>query len=394
MTDSEQNQNELKLRKHQKRLARWFAFLHWLAGPFVRHKFNYSYDSLENIKGPYLLLCNHNVDWDPIFVGLAAKHQIYFVATENVLRKKLGAWFLKTFFDPVIITKGRSGARSSMEMLKLLKRGWNVALFAEGNRSFDGITGEIPAATGKLARRSGASLVTYRIEGGYLSQPRWSTTLRRGKLTGKCIHIYTPEELQQMTDGEVQSAIEADLHEDAWETQRRERIPFRGKKQALGMESTLYACPACQSFGSLKSDDSGISCSCGLRAELTELGFLKLQNGTETTVADWNRQQKQLLRRVLESPGEQALFSDKVSLGVVNGHEIPEMHSAGIAAYTDRVELDGKILPPGAISGAAIFSRNVLTLHLSESGEQYEIRGNTAFNALKYYDFYKMTHKE
>ena len=70
-----------------------------------------------------------------------------------------------------------------MAVMRRLRKGGSVAIFAEGNRSFNGLTGDILPATGKLARSSGASLVTFRFSGGYLSSPRWcGSRVRRTSL--------------------------------------------------------------------------------------------------------------------------------------------------------------------------------------------------------------------
>ena len=94
------------------------------------------------------------------------------------------------------------------------------------NCSFNGVTGEIPPATGKLAKAAGASLITYRFEGGFLSQPRFSVKARKGKITGHLVHIYKPEELKTMSDEQMNEAIKRDLYEDAYAVQDEKMIPY------------------------------------------------------------------------------------------------------------------------------------------------------------------------
>ena len=107
------------------------------------------------------------------------------------------------------------------EILAKLRDGRNVALFPEGNRSFNGLSGDFPPATGKLVKKSGATLVTYRLHGGYLTTPRWSTSLRKGKLWGEIAGIYSPEKLKAMTEDEVNRAIRHDLFVDAYADQKK-----------------------------------------------------------------------------------------------------------------------------------------------------------------------------
>ena len=74
--------------------------------------------------------------------------------------------------------------------------------------------------TGKLVRNSGATLVTYRLEGNYLSAPRWGKGTRRGKINARLVGVYPPEELKKMKPDEITALINKDIFEDAWERQK------------------------------------------------------------------------------------------------------------------------------------------------------------------------------
>ena len=238
--EKQRKKQERATRREMRRYRRAFAFFRFVLKPFLRRKFGYRYDDLSKIEGPYLLLANHNTEFDPMFVGLATKKQLFFVASEHIMRKGFGTWFLTRYFHPIIHRKGKDGAKSVFSILKTLRSGSSVALFAEGNRSFDGVTGPIAEATGKMAKAAGVPVVTFRFEGGFLTQPRFSTNVRKGRMYGRLVHVYTKEELAAMSEADINKAIAADLHEDAYEAQARERIAYKGKKKkyAYGLEST------------------------------------------------------------------------------------------------------------------------------------------------------------
>lgn len=357
---------------------------------FTRWKFNYSWESLKDVEGPFLLLPNHNLELDPIVVGVAAGQHLYFVASEHLTRKGFVTKLLNYFLQPIYHQKGRAGAHTVKAILKTLRSGTSVCLFPEGNRSFNGTTCAIPPATGKMARRSGVKLVTYRFEGHYLTQPRWATTLRRGKLKGKIAHIYTPEELQAMTDEEVNAAIIRDLSEDAYETQSREMVPFKGKKLALGMESTIFACPACSAIGTLHSDDTSLLCSCGYRAQYDVYGYLNDQNGIRTTVTELDQHQQALLDEKLAAAGEEPLFSDSVLLQTIDdNHVIVQEQHGELTAYADHLSLCGEAIPFSDLLGMTIYSRNVLVIHTISEGRHFEVRSDMGFSALKYLYLYE-----
>jgi len=376
-----------ELRRHQIvfRILRPFCEL------FVRCKFNYHFDSLKNIEGPYLLLPNHNLELDPILVGAAAYHHLYFVASEHLQRKGIVTKLLNYFLKPITRQKGTSGANTVAKILRTLRSGTSVCIFPEGNRSFNGLTGEILPATGKMARRSGVKLVTYRIEGGYLSQPRWSTTLRRGKITGRLVHVYTPEELSAMTDKMVNEAICRDLFEDAYETQNIQQIPFRGKALALGMESTLFACPKCGAVGTMQSDDHSLQCSCGFRAEYDVYGYLNEADGCRHTISQLDAQQRNLLRDRIAAATDVPLFSDSIKLqSITQDHELEYEKEGTLSVYTDHINCCGQMIPFSDLQGMAIYSRNVLVIFTNSENQHFEIRGDMRFSALKYQYWYEL----
>ena len=376
----------------QARRSRAVEFFRWLIQPFIRRKFNYQFDKLPDIGGPFLLLCNHNTDYDPIFVSLACPAPVRFVASEHITRSGLGAWFLKRYFAPIIHTKGVMGLKSTMEILHALRDGDNVGIFAEGNRSFNGITGSIPPVTGKLAKKTGMALVTYRLEGGYFTQPRWGKSLRRGRLIGHLVNVYPPESLATMNADEVQSAICRDLHEDAYAVQSAQPVPFRGKNLALGMEAALFLCPKCRKIGTLTTDASRIRCGCGFEAAYTEYGDLVEPDGTKHTVSGLDARQREALADLVKAADENApLFSDEIKAAEIGPDHLPvSVHTGTLTAYRDRVSFDDRQFLPDDLSGVAVHSRNTLTVHLGSQAVQYEITGKDAFCALKYVYLYRI----
>lgn len=429
--EKQRKKQERAARREMRRYRRAFAFFRFVLKPFLRRKFGYRYDDLSKIEGPYLLLANHNTEFDPMFVGLATKKQLFFVASEHIMRKGFGTWFLTRYFHPIIHRKGKDGAKSVFSILKTLRSGSSVALFAEGNRSFDGVTGPIAEATGKMAKAAGVPVVTFRFEGGFLTQPRFSTNVRKGRMYGRLVHVYTKEELAAMSEADINKAITVDLHEDAYEAQARERIAYKGKKKkyAYGLESTLCYCTGCGAFGTLHSDRDTLRCGkCGLTVVYDAFGELTVTGGnaepgdadsgkTVTNLRDWVARQRAALRGMIREAGEdEELFSDPVTVREIGAdHKIVSVRAGTIIAYKNGVRLttdeaaEGTTVNTAAeaaaaettgetvseISGGsqteelrdlAVYSRNFITAYCHENGKQYDIRGDERFNALKYFD--------
>ena len=405
----------------RKRHVRMWNFARLFMPALMRRKYNFSYDDLDGIEPPYLLLCNNVTNPDPIFVGCALGHQGYFVATENLLHKGFVTRLLMRYFCPIIHQKGRLGLRSAKEIQQGLKEGAVVILFPEGSRTFNGLSLPVPPVTAKMARKAG-HVVCVRFEGGYLTQPRWATTMRKGRLhLAKTLDL-DAEAMKAMSDTELQDAIVEALSEDAYARQTliaaEEGAPvaFKGKHLAMGMESTFFMCPDCGRIGTLTSDDAGVRCTapeCSFSATYLPTGYL--EGGRFTTLTEWDLwQHAQLDARVKEdTPAPngvpQPLFFDEVTVEHYNeAHEL-------IAAVTGRLAVFGgadphaEFLPSSAASvagtfadkpavhpespirievtdveGVALFTRNTLIAHIGKPPQHFEVRGDMGFNALKY----------
>ena len=205
---------------------------------------------------------------------------------------KLVRGILEYAFAPIWRPKGASAAGTTMDMMRKARKGESVCLFAEGVRSWDGITWEIPPATGKVVKSAGCGLVTYKLEGGYFASPMWSgASVRRGYFHGAPVNVYTPEQLKDMTAAEIQQAIERDLHEDAYARQRSNPRPYRGRKLAEGLENLLYICPTCGSYDCYETKGNRVTCKhCGMTFKYNVYGML--ENAPYETVqefSDWQQ---------------------------------------------------------------------------------------------------------
>lgn len=300
--------------KNKKELNHWRRYtvlyrpVTRLLGAITASKFNYSYDTCgaDRIDGPLIVIPNHSCAWDPIFTCAAfSSKPMYFVASEHILRWKVIGPVINWLAQPIPRRKAGMGTGTVMACLRQLRAGHSVALFAEGEQTWNGVSGSVFPATGKLVKQSGATLVTFRLEGAYLAKPRWADGARKGKVFGHTVNVYTPEMLKGMKDREVTEAINRDIRHDVWEWQKEQQggpVKFRCKSggSAEGLGKAVFMCPSCGAVGTLKTSGDEISCSCGFSARFSETGFFEGMPESFRTLEDWDEWQTAEFSRRLD----------------------------------------------------------------------------------------------
>ena len=369
--------------KSQVRLNCTWKLLRFLIKPFVTRRFHYSAQSCD-LSGPLLVMANHNTNWDPLLVGCSFPNYLSFVASEHIFRWGFLSRLICFLLDPIARMKGTTAGDTALTMMRKLKKGVSVAIFAEGNRSFDGLTAPILPATGKLARSSGATLVTYRLSGGYFASPRWSgSKMRRGKMSGRVVNVYTPEQLKAMTVAEVNAAIAADLFEDAYAEQRKAMIPYEGKNLAEHLETVLCRCPKCGRLDTLRSHDDMLSCACGFSVKYNVYGFLEGEDAPFDNITDWDKAQTEALIAAIPTDGS-AIFSDSdmILTEILPGHKTAALGCGDMRLFAEHMECCGKTFPLASLSGFSLHSTQ--TVNFSCASRSYEISSEKVRCTRKY----------
>ena len=377
-----------------------FRVLQIVMGPFLKRKLNYSYEKVKPSSHPYVILANHNTDYDPLLIGLAFPDHMYYVASEHIFRWGFVSKLINFLVAPIPRVKGTTEINTVMNIFKRLKAGANVCMFAEGNRSFSGETGEIPVSTGKLIKKSGVALITFRLDGGYFTSPRWSKTIRRGMMKGRKVKEYSVEELKNMTWEEINTAIKNDLYVDAYEEQKKNPIEYKGKKLAEDLETALYLCPKCSGIATLKSEDDRLFCSCGMDLKYDSYGYFSSNNNEMppfNTVLEWCRFQDRNLREVKERirnlPSDKLIYSDKdQTLWKADWGKNNLIGKGSLLLYNDRLVFDcvdkKYTFELKNILDLGIIGQRVIAFATNDR-QAYEIKSEHPRSALKYREIIK-----
>lgn len=363
----------------------FYRFLYDPVRLFLRLKFGYRFQKAENLPENYIVLSNHATDYDPILVAMSFKRQMYFVASEHITRWKIAYPLLKYTFAPIVRYKGTVAASTVMDILRKTKKGESVCMFAEGVRTWDGVTCPIHPSTVQLIKASRCGLVTYRLSGGYLVSPMWATTekLRRGPLSGAPVRVYTKEEIRAMSEEELTEAINADLYEDAYDRQRSAPQKYKGKHLAEGLEQFLFLCPHCRAHNSFRTENNRVICSsCEKDFTYNEYGFL--ENAPFETVREFSLWQRAETER--DAREGKSYRAESVSVAKIVKHQSEpftegELQMSPTALRCGELCVEMKDIPHMAMHGtqALVFAAN---------GEYYEIIPKSRDNMLRFLWYY------
>lgn len=335
-----------------------------ILSPIFKRKYNCSNEQI-GVEGPYLLIANHAANSDPILVSFSSRNKpLTFVASEHLERLGILTGLLTRYFSIIPRSKASTAFGTVKSILKALRHGESVLLFAEGDCTWDGVSAKVFPATGKLAKASHVPLVTYRLEGNYLSKPRWANAPRRGAISGRVVRVYSPEELAAMSAEEITEAIDCDIYEDAWATQKRTGTAFLAKAPAEGLEKALFICPECGRIGSLATRGSELFCTeCGMHAQVDGSSLFK--SGPFPTIREWDLWQKGEYSALLREGEPGPLFPANGRLTSLLDKKKKKVRFS-LDLKERAVVIDGKPFPFSGISDMAMVKTNRLLFTTSD----------------------------
>ena len=146
-------------------------------------------EHLSGLPRPYILVMNHCSHWDPVtvwayfpdFVSFMVKEELHRVPSLGLMSRTAGNISVK-----------REGADvgAVKEALKLVRKGYNLCVFAEGTRSMDGTVQEFKDGAVSLASRLRVPIVPAYINGTHTTLPRGGRLIKANRSQ---IHILEPQ---------------------------------------------------------------------------------------------------------------------------------------------------------------------------------------------------------
>lgn len=287
------------MKENHKASQTFNTILRYTLGTYIKVKFKMEPhdDEIKNLKGPYIILANHTNNWDPFMLSVYVKEPVHFVAGEGNFKNPLLRWALIKLVGAISKTKFMPDSATIKQILKVKNSNGVIGIFPEGQRNWDGVTGDLLYSTAKLIKSLKLPVATVVLKGAYLSHPRWAKSSRRGKVELHYSLALTPDKIKQMSVDEIFNDMSKKLYHDEMLWQKQNNIFFQGA-DAERLELFLFACPHCGVVETLVSKGKEFMCtSCGYSVNYD--GYGALASKSEVTYFDnlhqWDNWQLKLL---------------------------------------------------------------------------------------------------
>ena len=362
----------------------WRNFFNATLGTFSAIKYNAKIDRLTKEQSKQcLILYNHQTAFDQFFVGMTFRKPIYYLATEDIFSNGFTSKLIRYFVAPIAIRKQTTDVSAIMNCLRVIREGGTIAIAPEGNRTYSGKTEYMNPSIVTLIKQLKLPVAFLRLEGGYGVQPRWSDSVRKGKMHVYYSKIVQPDEIKTMTDEEIMEMVRTELYVNEANSLNR----FTGNHKAEFLERAIYVCPKC-GLAKLESHGNLVKCTkCGLTVEYTDTTELKGVNADFpfSFVNDWYEYQQSFVNSLdLNDYTDTPLFTDEAEMRLVIPEKKKELlkDRVHISLYGDRVQVDDTVWTFDETSAVVVLGKNKLNIY--HGGHIYQFKGDKRFNALKY----------
>jgi len=257
----------------------------------------------EDLKPPFLLLCNHNAfyDFKVCTKAILPSRANYVVAIDGFIGRE---WLLRNA-GGICKRKFTTDIQLIRNIRKVLKNGDILVLYPEARYSLCGTTAVLPESLGTLCRRMKVPVATLICHGHHINSPFWNLKDRKVRgTTAEMKLLFTPEQLEKLDDEAINAAIRREFVYDDFAWQKENGIKITAPFRAEGLHKVLYQCPACGREYRMASEGDKLFCrECGKVWHMTELGELCAEDGkTEFShIPDWYEWQRANVRKEVEA---------------------------------------------------------------------------------------------
>lgn len=204
----------------------------------------------------------------------------------------------------------------------------------------------IDASTAKLIKLLKVPVVTAKMKGMQLFNPRWGTWLRKTKVNIEYELTLTKDQVQSMNETEISDLIRNKLYHNEVEYQRKEMNALKSIHKAEYISYVLFMCPVCDSIGKISNNGNDFTCeACESHWHINSYGFFesKKESLIYDNIIDWYDWQlvafANHIQEKVDTASTDFLFhDDNMVLFKEKNNGFKRIGLCSIYFYTDRIE--------------------------------------------------------
>ena len=306
-------------------------------------EFVYSEEYLKIKDSQAIYLCQHksSLDYIYLFAGIKNLNVHVLCGYQNIFNKSL----YKVLKHLGVIAKMlyQPDIQATKQMFQGIKRGGSIVIFPEGIQSTSGSTHPINPATENFIKKAGLPVVLVKFKGSYFSRTRYSTDVKKGKITVTFDKIFDGGDFKNLSQEQICDTLLEKFKYNEFEEFKNEKVAFRGKKpNVYGLDNIIFKCPNCQSEHCFSTENDTMTCNCCQFAikmdeyyDITSVnGVLPFQN-----IDEWYKWQRKVVKKEILS--DDFKLTTKVRIGTINVEKLDNNystlpHGEGILTLTNK----------------------------------------------------------
>lgn len=342
-----QNNKKKNVNKYKKPnwfIYHFFRFLCVLISKFIINT-KIEKNELKKVKGPYVIIANHESVIDFINIAIINRNRIHFVMSSSFYHGMKLNPYLKLI--RVIPKQQFQTLPSDLKAMKnVISNNGSISLFPAGLMPESGISTPIVKGTAKALKWFGVDVYLAKTEGSYFTKPKWSKKTRKGKIRYNITKLFDTEQLKDLSNDEIAEIMDKNLYFDSYKNQERNMIAYKNGNDVEGLENVLYVCPKCKQEFTIYHNEGKLICrNCNNTAYADKYGFLLKEKETDIiykNVSDWVRFiEEYLYEKVKEEPSYNMVGHGKISMINYKKHQFEVVGDACVTLDSTKFTLKG-----------------------------------------------------
>ena len=234
-------------------------------------------NELDDQTGRCVIIANHESIIDVLPTYAIVPSNTHFVVSKAMMQSLPIAPLIE-MAGAISKNQFQTSALDMRRMKAVLDHDEPLLLFPAGLMTESGTSTPIPLATAKVLKWFKADVYVARLNGTYLTNPKWSDVKRKGEITIEIYKLASKEEFETLSDDEAVDLVTEHLSFDAYRHNDERKIYYKNGDNVQGLEYVLYKCPKCnKEFTIYARGKNKLVCeSCGYAVKSDNYGKLSL----------------------------------------------------------------------------------------------------------------------